>query len=353
MIQPTYTQFNPQLNTQYPQPNGANAVSINIINPQAYGSAPQGAQASVPMAQSSMYQMPQTQMYQMPQAQMYQMPQTQMYQMPQAQQGFFQPNVAMQNPMVAAPAPQMMPESVMTQEQTVQQQPETKDVKTTENTNTESASNVEKVNVDELVNNLKSTDVNVKHDTIDKIAKYVTEGNPEIALQVVSEPVMQGLIDVIKEDTSSLEGPSQKQIDIAEKNSKGEKLTPEETEILNQTSPRDAANGNRIIALYTLAMIQKLQRDEIAQYIESQKANGEQPINQIKLEELLGYNDIVNIINNDSRPEVKVAAIQALQHVANPEDKAVVEKVLAESLKSTDEAIKGAANEAMSKFNAQ
>ena len=271
-----------------------------------------------------------------------------MYQMPQ---GYYQPYVPAQSPIVSSPAPQMMPESVMSQPQ-AEPVVEAKEAKPEVSAKEEAKPEVEKINVDELVNNLKSTDVNVKHDTINSIAKYIQDV-PEVALQVVSEPVMQGLIDIIKEDTSSLEGPSKKQVELAEKSAKGKKLTAEETEILNQLSPRDAANANRVIALYTLAMIQKMQRDELTQYIETQKKNGEQPINQLKMEELLGYNDIVNIINNDPRPEVKVAAIQALQHVANPEDKATVEKVLAESLKSNDEAVKSAANEALSKFNAK
>ena len=99
-------------------------------------------------------------------------------------------------------------------------------------------------------------------------------------------------------------------------------------------------------------MIQKLQRDELNQYIETQKANGEQPIEALKLEDLIGYNDIVNIINNDQRPEVKVADIQALEHVAEVDDKAKVQGVLANSLKSSDEAVKSAAQEALSKFEA-
>ena len=162
---------------------------------------------------------------------------------------------------------------------------------------------------------------------------------------------MQALVDVIKEDTTSLEGPTDKQIEIAEKISKGQQLTPEEDALSEQLSPRDKANKNRIFALYTLAMIQKLQRDELSQYIETQKANGEQPIEPLKLEDLIGYNDVVNVINNDSRPEVKVAAIQALEHVAEPADKANVQKVLAKSLKSRDEGVKSAAQEALMKFN--
>ena len=100
-------------------------------------------------------------------------------------------------------------------------------------------------------------------------------------------------------------------------------------------------------------MIQKLQREELNQYIENQKANGEQPIEPLKIEELPGYNDIVNIIKNDPRPEVKVAAMQALQYIAEPNDKAVVEGVLADSLNSQDEVIKTAAQEVMDRFGTE
>ena len=48
-----------QLPQSYPQ-GGANAVSINIYNPQAYGTAPQNAPYQYT---NSLYQMPQGQIY--------------------------------------------------------------------------------------------------------------------------------------------------------------------------------------------------------------------------------------------------------------------------------------------------
>ena len=99
-------------------------------------------------------------------------------------------------------------------------------------------------------------------------------------------------------------------------------------------------------------MIQKLQRDELNQYIETQKANGQEAIAPLNVQDLIGYNDIVNVIKNDARPEVKVAAIQALDHVVEPQDKAAVEAVLADSINSQDEAIKAAATEVLAKFAA-
>ncbi len=268
----------------------------------------------------------------------------------------------MQSPI--APPPQIMPESVMSQPQEAQTQEApapTAEVQTQQPEQVQQAQTPEVVNeptnkstvdIDALVSGLADADADKKAQTINQIAEYA-QGEPSVALQVVSEPVMNGLINIINEDTTGLEGPTDKQIEIAEKITKGEKLTPEEDALSEQLSPRDKANKNRIFALYTLAMIQKLQREELNQYIENQKANGEQPIEPLKIEELPGYNDIVNIIKNDPRPEVKVAAMQALQYIAEPNDKAVVEGVLADSLNSQDEVIKTAAQEVMDRFGAE
>ena len=339
MIQPTNAQ---QL---YPQQGGANAVSINIYNPQAYGATPQANTSAPYNYQNSLYAMPQASLYQ---------PQT--ADIAPAQYPIYPTSVQAPIQQPIMPAPQVMPDSVLAQN--VQQAPQaqaeapapaaTEAPAAPEVVDVQEA-NVPLINTDELVAGLKDTNADNKAQAINKIAEYV-QSQPEIALQVVSEPIMNSLVNIINEDTTALEGPTAQQIEIAEKIARGEQLTAEENLLSEELSPRDKANKNRIFALYTLAMIQKLQRDELNQYIETQKANGEQPIEPLKIENLIGYSDIVNVINNDARPEVKVAAIQALQFVAEPQDKATVEQVLATSLTSQDEAIKTAANETIAKF---
>ncbi len=368
MIQPTNAQ---QL---YPQQGGANAVSINIYNPQAYGGA-QAQQPQIPNYTNSLYQMPQASMYQPqvdPMAAYYQqfMPmQNPIAQMPMMPQ-MFQPQdmmMAQQTQMFPSPAPQIMPGSVMTQpqvqpqvQQPVQpevQQPVQPEAQAEVQQPTQPEAQVEpsqpqapQVDTDALVNALKSTDVNAKADAINKIAEHVQD-TPEVALQVVSEPVMQGLVDIINEDTSALEGPSEQQIAVAEKVAKGEQLTPEEDALSEQLSPRDAANKNRIFALYTLAMIQKLQKDELEQYSQTQQASGQPAIEPLKVQDLIGYDNIVGVIKNaQERPEVKVAAIQALSHVAGAQDEATVKEALADALNSEDEVVKSAAQEAIDKL---
>lgn len=344
MIQPTTMQGT------YPT-GGANAVNINIFEPKAYGSAPNGYTNT---AQPYGYQNP---IYNMPYMPMY--PTANMPTVaPEAYQQFMPINnvatAPYAEPNFVAPTPSPMPESVITQAAPVvtpqveaqAQAPEATPVEIVE-----PQQNVQVVDINSLVQNLKNPDANVKAETINQIAAYAQE-SPEVALQVVSEPIMQALVDVINEDTSSLEGPTAEQIAVAEKIAKGEKLTPEEDKLSEQLSPRDMANKNRIFALYTLAMIQKLQRDELNQYIETQKANGQETIAPLNIQDLVGYNDVVNIIKNDPRPEVQVAAIQALDHVVAPQDKETVEAVLADAKNSQDEAVKTAANETLAKFAA-
>ena len=342
----------------YPQQGGANAVAINIYNPQAYG-APAAQQQVPPYAYTnSLYNMPQVSAY------------PQMAAQPMVYPQYIPTGVVNNAPMLinepqlTAPAPQAMPQSVIAPEvaatpvqqevvqapaQEVAQAPAQQAPAPVEIVEPQQQAQV--IDIDGLVNNLKSADVNLKGETINQIATYAQEA-PEVALQVVSEPVMQGLVDIINENTTALQGPTPEQIAVAEKIAKGEQLTPEEDALAEQLSPRDAANKNRIFALYTLAMIQKLQRDELNQYIEAQKANGQETIAPLNVQDLVGYNDVVNVIKNDARPEVKVAAIQALQHVVEPQDKATVEAVLAEAQNSSDEGVKQAAAEAMAKFAA-
>jgi len=237
MIQPTNMQ------TPYPQQGGANAVSINIYNPQAYGGTPNAQMQNVPYNYTNS---------------LYQMPQASAFPQVQSHQGFVPAYPLMTAPVIqpqqfitAAPAPQVMPDSVIPEApqmvnvaqapvieapaQQVAPQPEvvTQQVQAAEAVEqapvqvVEPQQNVPVIDIDSLVQNLKSTDANVKAQTINQIAMHAQEA-PEVALQLVSEPVMQSLINVINEDTTALAGPTQEQIAVAEKINKGEQLTPEE-----------------------------------------------------------------------------------------------------------------------------
>ena len=97
-------------------------------------------------------------------------------------------------------------------------------------------------------------------------------------------------------------------------------------------------------------MVQKLSRDNEAQYAQFQTEQGKTPAAPLALKDLMGYNEIVNTIQNEPNKELKIAAIQALQYVAKPEEKAEVEQVLQTSLNSEDPAVKQTAQEALAKL---
>ena len=326
MIQPT--------NAQFPIPNGgANAVNINIYNPQAYGSTTNAQQAqTAPYGYTnSLYNVPQASVYnqgvQYSPEQYVQQPSQEFVQNPIAQ-----PAVA------AIPAPQLMPNSVL-------EQAPIQAANAVEINNQPEEQQTTQVDTDALINDLKSTDTKVREAAINKLAEYAQDEDINVVKQVIAEPIMQALVDIISEDTTGLQGPTDEQIAVAEKVAKGEQLTPEEDKISEELSPRDAANQNRMFALYTLAMLQKLQRDEVDEYIASQKENGQEAIEPLKLQDVYGYQGVENVIKNDTRPEVKVAAIQSLRYVARPEDLQDVKEVLKDALKSSDEEVKAVAQE--------
>lgn len=335
MIQPQYSQ------PQYSMPS---AVSINIYEPKSYGTAP--AQQN-PYATSPMQQAPYgftNQLYAMPEASAWgaqpstvQSPYQQYATNPVIPQ--YTPAAPAAQAPVAPVAPQPMPESTIEPQQPeATQMPEVKD-----------AQDAPKVDTDALIKDLKSTDYNAQAEAITSIANF-TQASPDIALQVATDPVKQSLIDIINADTSALPDTTDAQKALQEKQNKGEKLTPEEQAQLDQLSPKVAANKNKIFALFTLAMVQKLARDNEAQYAQFQTEQGKQAPTQQGLKDLMGYNEIVNTIQNEPNKELKIAAIQALQYVAKPEEKAEVEQILQTSLNSQDADVKQTAQDALAKL---
>ena len=361
MIQPTNVQMPTQ--AQYPQQGVANAVKIDIHNPQAFGTVPNSCM--MPSGQQAIYDMPYMPTYSdagmtnpmayqqfIPTYNQYQ-PRLMAPQAPEMPQSVMTP----EQPVIVQPQVQVQPQQIIEQPQAAQeaqaqpvQEAQTQAVQQPEVVQPQQPAQT--VDVDALVNDLKSTDANVKGEAIKKIAGYAQEA-PEVALQVVSEPIMQSLVDIIKEDTSNLPGPTAEQQKVMDKIQKGEKLTAEEQAIAEQqSSPQEVANHNKTIAIYTLAMIQKLQREELNQYIESQKANGQQAIAPLNINDLIGYNEMADIAQNSKDENLKLAAIEALGHVVEPQDKTMIEPILTEAQKSQNENVKNAANEAMAKFAA-
>lgn len=324
----------------------ASAVNIQIFEPKAYSGQPTNNVAN------PIYGYPQQSMYSQPYMNQYQqyMPmQAPMY-MPQAQQ-------VQQLPQQSMPAPVLTPQAPAATEQAVQapaapqapaeqqapaQQPDMQIQQPTEQ-------NQNAVDVNSLVAGLKSTDNKTQEDAITKIAN-LSQGTPDMQSAVLSEPVMRGLADIVKQDTSTLQGPSEAQVAAINKAASGAKLTPEEEALTKELAPKTLADKNRVISMFTLAMLQKNQRDEIDRYNATQDPNNQLP--QLKLNDLIGFTEIENAARNDNEKEVKLAAIQALSYVAKPEDKETVEPVLKAAMNDPEPLIQQAANEVLANIGA-
>jgi len=379
MIQPQYAQ---------PYSQGApsaNAVNIQIFEPKAYAS-PQGAMTAAPMQPNytnQLYNYPQTSLYGAPQQYMpypmaqpmYQtMPQMPMYQ-PQAYVPYAMPQypaypetMQIPAPQVVSPEPQPMPEPVITEQAPsapeqqaqpaaeqpaqpetapAQQAPAAEQTQEPAKVEVQPAQQTAGIDVPALVSGLQSTDPAVQEKTITEIANY-SQGEPAQAQQVLNEQIMGSLADIVKTDISQLQGPTPEQTAVFEKAARGEQLTPEETQLAQQLSPQTAAAKNKIISMFTLAMLQKNQRDELDAYIASQGANSN--IMPLPVQNLIGFNEIQNAIQNDANPEIRLAGIQAISYVARPEDAQAVQAVLQNSLNDPEPLIQQAAQETLSKL---
>lgn len=377
MIQPQYAQ---------PYSQGApsaNAVNIQIFEPKAYAT-PQGAMTTPPMQPNytnQLYNYPQASLYAAPQPQyapypmqqpMYQpMPQYPgyaippqaygPYAMPQEQYPAAYPQQAAQMPaqapQVVSPEPQPMPEPVIEQQPQVQpqpapapaEQPAVQEVQPqVQPVEVQPAQQPSGIDVAALVSGLQSTDSAVQEKAITEIANY-SQGEPAQAQQVLNEQIMTNLASIVNSDITQLQGPTPEQTAIFEKAAKGEQLTPEETQLAQQLSPQTAAAKNKIISMFTLAMLQKNQRDELDAYMASQGANNIKPL---QMQDLIGFNEIQNAVQNDSNPEIRLAGIQAISYVARPEDAQTVQGILQNSLNDPEPLIQQAAQETLSKLGA-
>lgn len=345
MIQPQYAQ-------PYTQGTpGANAVNIQIFEPKAYASPQPTMQ---PNYTNQLYNYPETSLYgAQPQYVPYQMQQMPMYQpVPQYLQQPVQ--AAAQAPQIVSPEPQPMPAPVIEQTPTQEapQQPAAQSAAAIEapvqQPEVQQAPTQQPAGIDVagLVAGLQSTDPAVQEKTITEIANF-SQGEPAQAQQVLNEQIMTNLAGIVNTDITQLQGPTPEQTAIFEKAAKGEQLTPEETQLAQQLSPQTAAAKNKIISMFTLAMLQKNQRDELDAYMASQGANNIKPL---QMQDLIGFNEIKNAVQNDANPEIRLAGIQAISYVARPEDVQTVQGVLQNSLNDPEPLIQQAAQETLSKL---
>lgn len=349
--------MNPVMVPQMQQSKAAqevNAVKIELIEPKAYGSAPNDMAAQQP----SCFSYPQTSVY-APNGMSYPYTQSQIYSSP----------VSMMTPPVFQPlnsTPDMssLPSAVVDTPTSVQQPtvppatapavevpaaqptvpPSTAPVVDTpvaQPATTQPQQPVEDVNT--TLQELASTNLETQFNAINKIAEKVQAQAPEAA-NFLAVDTFKGLASVVNKDTTTLEAPTQEQTALREKALSGQQLTPEEQAKAEQLAPQEIAEMNKQYALYTLAILQNSYRDAVNKELQTQ---GMQPA---KINELPEINLVIDTIKNNPNALIREAGISALSYVVRPEDKDVAKTVFTLATQDSDENVKKAASDALAKI---
>jgi hypothetical protein len=325
-------------------PNSTSAVSINIINPQAYSGMP-APQEAPQMAQPYCCPAP---MYNYAPAPFYEVPQVPIYgQQPSGyfptsyatapiQQNVVAPQISLPaQPTAIAPAAQPaqdtpvppppslidqqpVPVAVETQK-AVQEVPASVATETKAPVETPQPA-VEQVDVAAITKALASTNLEEQQKGIEKIAEIGQLNNQQSAA-LINEEVFKGLSGIASKDTSKLPGKTQQQLELSKKKQSGKALNEQEEVMLNTPSQKELAEQNKIISMWTMAVLQKNLRDAI----NSGLAPNDPPV---PLHELPGVKEIENNIKHDSNPLVRSAGIQAFRYVAQPTDYPMLSTIL-------------------------
>ena len=247
-------------------------------------------------------------------------------------------------PVAAMPEPpqaqvvQAEPASVATPATTVDNEPQAQAVATPQVENP--ASTPINVDLNQVVSKLNSTNMDEQLAAIENIAE-TAQVNPTAATQLLDTQIMDALGNILKKDTTQMQGPTPEQIELRQKLLSGEQLTPEQTEVANKMSDMEVAERNKQFALYTIAILQKLLSTEV------EKAQGV----KLEMKDLPMINDIVKIAKADINPMLRASALAALSYIATPENKALLTTMFEQSKKDADPNVQAVAAEALNKLS--
>jgi len=180
------------------------------------------------------------------------------------------------------------------------------------------------VDIAKVVSNLKSENFDTQALQMEEIARLSMASNDN-AVNYIVRDVFSSLIDISKKDTSKLEAPSKEQVEVRkkliadflaiEKNPKSTevpyKLSEEEVALAAKLSPMEEAERNKEYALYTMAVLAKVYVEEI------KKETGK----VVPMTDVPGMSAMVDAVKDNPNSGVKVAALDALSYVQQPEYK--------------------------------
>lgn len=324
--------YAPQAPVQQPAPE-YNAIKINIVEPKV--NAPGSQQPA-----QSVYGYPQAPIYNYPQAQApaYYQPvqqQAQVVMQPQA------PAPAQTVP-VSVPAPQVInqqtinqvPPSVIAPQQ---EAPKTEEVKAPEAPQPEAPA--ASINVPAFTQRISSEDLADAGKAIEEVAD-IAQTKPEVAPQLLDTDLMESLLGVIGKDSTTLEGPSEKQKELRQQVLEGKQLSEADMAEANKITPLEMAERNKQYALFTTAILQNSLIDEF------KKTNNMTP----DIKDLPGMEQIVSTIKDNPNPMLRASGLAALAYNARPEYKPVMKEIFELSKQDADENVQKVAEEGLAKL---
>ena len=193
------------------------------------------------------------------------------------------------------------------------------------------------VDIPAVISNLSHADFDIQAKQMEEIAKVSME-DPQKAVPFIVTEVFNELINIVKKDTTGLNPPSEKQIEIRKqiiinemvkeqaKTKQQDTNTIELPYKIDEKDLKEAANlssmeqaeRNKEYALYTMAILAKVYTDEV------QRHTG----NVVPLTDLPGVSAIVDSLRYDSNAGVKISAIDALRYLYKPEYREELSSVL-------------------------
>ncbi|MDR1168779.1 MAG: hypothetical protein LBK53_07850 [Heliobacteriaceae bacterium] len=358
-----------------------NAVKIDVHNPSvnAPGAVPQ---YNYPPQYNPQYAPVNAPQYNYPQydpqyapvnAPQYSYPQTPLYNYPQAaQQPYYPPQVAypaVQYPQpypVAQPVPAAIPAAVqnaevipapvypVTNPQVIQQNYNAPMVPQPVVTQTPAAAPVvqqpveivppapmaPQVDLNGFLAKLNNPDYEVQANAMEEIANMV-KVQPEMAVELLDEKIINALTSTISADSSKLAGPTPEQITARQKLMSGQKMSEAEQQAAMAITPMEQSERNKSYAMFTTAILQKLYSDEVT------KLTG----TTVPITELPGITTIVDNLKDNDNPMVRTSAIEALSYIQNPAYKQDLTTLFTVAQNDSDPNVKEAAKAALDKLN--
>lgn len=195
------------------------------------------------------------------------------------------------------------------------------------------------VDINGFISKLNNPDYEVQAKTLASIAE-MAQVSPVQASELLDVRVVDTLLGLMNKDTSKLEGPSAKQIQLRADITSGKKVSDADLAEANKITPMEQAERNKQFAIYTVATLEKLYSSEIEKLSK----------NVVPLTELPGAAGIVEQIKNNANPMVRASGIDALSYLQRPEYKTDLTTIFTVAKNDKDANVQNAASKALAKL---